>query len=49
MSEDYYEEQAYYVGPCTCPETCPAKDEPEMHTWGSCGEDDCLCEAGWEE
>lgn len=41
--EGYYEETAYFVGPCTCDHT------PEEHGWGSCDFEGCLCEAGWEE
>jgi hypothetical protein len=49
VDDDYYEERASFVGPCTCPDTCPAQDDPVKHGWGSCDEDDCPCEAGWEE
>ena len=40
MSE---EGQIYFVGPCTC------EHEADQHGWGSCGVEDCDCEAGWEE
>lgn len=37
------EYSASFTGGCTC-------DHPEeSHGWGSCGVDDCPCEAGWEE
>lgn len=38
-----YSETAHFVGECTCSHT------DEDHDWGSCGLEDCLCEAGWEE
>ena len=41
--EESPEYNAYFIGPCTCDHT---EDE---HSWGSCGKDDCPCEAGWEE
>lgn len=41
--EEDYNECAYFTGECTC------DHEDEEHGWGSCGEDDCECEAGWEE
>jgi hypothetical protein len=47
--EGYGEERSYFIGPCTCPPNCPSRDEPEGHTWGSCREEECPCEAGWEE
>jgi hypothetical protein len=37
------EEQVAFIGPCTC------DHEPEEHSWGSCDQDGCACEAGWEE
>lgn len=33
----------YFAGDCTC------EHIPEVHGYGSCGFEDCECEAGWEE
>jgi len=41
--DEEWEETAYFIGPCTC------EHEDQQHGWGSCGVDDCPCEAGWEE
>lgn len=44
--DDYYDDTVYcaaFIGPCTC------EHDEEQHNWGSCGVDDCPCEAGWEE
>lgn len=43
MDDDELEEQIYFAGVCTC------EHEVNAHGWGSCGVDDCTCEAGWEE
>jgi hypothetical protein len=43
MSEVLPEDVAAFIGPCTC------DHEPEQHGWGSCDQDGCTCEAGWEE
>jgi hypothetical protein len=41
--EEPFEYQQYFVGECTC------DHDRDEHGWGSCGIDDCPCEAGWEE
>lgn len=38
-----YEEQVYFIGPCTC------EHEQEEHGWGGCNVEGCDCNAGWEE
>jgi len=38
-----YEEWAGFVGLCTC------EHNEEEHSWGSCDQPNCDCEAGWEE
>lgn len=44
MCEEDYEEFTYFAsGDCSC------EHEPEEHGWGSCDQDGCKCEAGWEE
>lgn len=40
--DEVWEENANFVGPCTCPH------EEEEHGWGSCDVEGCPCEAGWE-
>jgi hypothetical protein len=52
--EEEFEYQASFEGTCTCPPACPNYEDPDKHSWGSCGgglalDVDCPCEAGWVE